>query len=31
MDAQGQPIAGDYQVWAAPRAFSVGVNVEFSR
>ncbi len=31
VNAQGQPIPGDYQVWAAPRAFSVGLNVDFSR
>lgn len=31
VNAQGQPIAGDYQVWAAPRAFSTGMSVEFGR
>lgn len=31
VNAQGQPIPGDYQVWAAPRAFSAGVSVEFGR
>ena len=31
VNAQGQPIPGDFQVWAAPRAFSAGVNVEFGR
>lgn len=31
LDAQGQPVPGDYQVWAAPRAFSAGVNVDFGR
>lgn len=31
VNAAGQPIPGDYQVWAAPRAFSAGVSVEFGR
>lgn len=31
VNAAGDPIPGDYQVWAAPRAFSAGVTVDFGR
>lgn len=31
VNAAGEPIPGDYQVWAVPRAFSAGVNVDFGR
>lgn len=31
VSAAGQPIPGDYQVWAAPRTFMLGMSVDFDR